>query len=69
MEDVGGRRVVDDDDLVEVATQPAQVLDVVPLVKDARLPEEAAPEGPLLVQQVRHRISVLQRQQGKPVST
>lgn len=49
MEDVGGRRVIDDDDLVEVTTQSAQVFDVVALVKDARLPEKTAPEGPLLV--------------------
>lgn len=35
MEDVGGWRVVDDDDLVEVTTQSAQVLDVVALVEDA----------------------------------
>lgn len=52
MEDVRGRRVVDDDDLVEVATQSTQVLHVVALVEDTRLPEEAAAEGPLRVQQV-----------------
>lgn len=61
MEDVGGGRVVHDDDLAEVAAQPAQVLDVVAAVEDAGLPEEAAAEGTPLVQQVRDGVGVLPR--------
>ena len=59
VEDVGGRGVVHDDHLVQVAAQPAQVLDVVPPVEDARLPEETGAEHPPLVQQVGHGVGVL----------
>ena len=64
MEDVGGWRVVDDDDLVEVSAQTAQVFYVVPFVEDAGLPEETAPEGPPFVQQVGHGICILRRNRG-----
>lgn len=59
MEDVGGRGVVHDDDLVQVATQATQVLDVVASVEDARLPEEAAAESAPLVQEVGDGICIL----------
>jgi len=59
VEHVGGRGVVHDDDLVQVAAQPTQVLHVVPPVEDARLAEQAAPEGPPLVQEVGHGIRIL----------
>ena len=60
MEDVGGRRVVDDYDLVEVTAEPAEVLDVVPPVEDTRFPEETTPERTPLVQKVRHRVCILE---------
>lgn len=59
VEDVGGGRVVHDDDLVEVAAQAAQVLDVVASVEDARLAEQAAAEGTPLVQEVGDGVGVL----------
>lgn len=59
MEDVGGGGVVHNDDLIQVTTQTTQVLDVVTPVKDAGLPEEAAAEGPPLVQEVRDGVCIL----------
>ena len=59
MEDVGGRGVVHDDDLVQVSTQATQVLHVVPSVKDAGLAEQAGAEGAPLVQEVRDGVCVL----------
>lgn len=59
MEDIGGGRVVDDDDLVQVSAQTAQVFDIVPFMEDTRLPEEAALEGPGYIQKVRHRVCIL----------
>lgn len=59
MKNVGGRRVVHNDDLAEVAAQSAQVLDIVAAVKDAGLAEEAAAESAPFVQQVRDGVSVL----------
>lgn len=67
MKNVGGGGVVQDDDLGEVATQAAQVLDVIPPVKDAGLSEEAAAEGPPLVQEVRDGVGVLRPQTGQLV--
>lgn len=62
MKNVGGGRVVYDDDLSEVATQAAQVFDVITPVKDAGLAEEAATESPPLIQEVRNRVCVLRSQ-------
>lgn len=59
MEDVGGRGVVHDDDLVQVPAQATQVLHVVAAVEDAGLTEKAAAEGAPLVQEVRDRICIL----------
>lgn len=59
MEDVGGRRVVQDKHPPQVSAQPAQVLDVVPPVEDTRLPEQPCSEGPPLVQQVSYRVCIL----------
>lgn len=62
MKNVGGGGVVQDDDLGEVSTQAAQVLDVIPPVEDAGLAEEAAAEGPPLVQEVGDGVGVLRPQ-------
>ena len=62
MKDVGGRGVINDDDLFQVSSQMAQVFDIVSFVKDTGLPEETAPESPPLVQQVRHGVRILQQQ-------
>lgn len=59
VEHVGGGGVVHDDDLGEVATQAAQVLDVITPVEDAGLAEEAAAEGAPLVQEVGDGVGVL----------
>lgn len=61
VEDVGGGGVVHDDDLAEVSTQAAQVLDVVASVEDAGLPEEAGAESAPLVQEVGDGVRVLRR--------
>lgn len=61
VEYIGGRRVVDNDDLVEVPSQATQVLDVVSSVEDARLSEEATPEGAPLVQEIGHGVGILRR--------
>lgn len=68
VENVGGWRVVHDDDLAEVAAQSAQVLDVVAAVKDAGLSEEAAAESAPLVQQVGDGVGVLQRPRTRKTS-
>lgn len=62
VKNVGGGGVVHDDDLGEVATQAAQVFDVIPPVKDAGLAEEAATESAPLIQEVRNRVCVLRSQ-------
>lgn len=62
VKNVGGGGVVYDDDLREVATQAAQVFDVITPVKDAGLAEEAATESPPLIQEVRNRVCVLRSQ-------
>lgn len=59
VEDVGGGRVVQDQGLVEVSAQPAQVLDIAALMEHAGLPEQTGPKHPTLIQQVRHWVCVL----------
>lgn len=59
MEDVGGRRVVQDKHPPQVSAQPAQVLDVVPPVEDTRLTKQPCSEGPPLVQQVSYWVCIL----------
>lgn len=59
VEDVGGGRVVQDQGLVEVSAQPAQVLDIAALMEHAGLPEQTGPKHPTLIQKVRHRVCVL----------
>lgn len=59
VEDVGGRRVVQDQSLVKVSAQAAQVLHVATLVEYARLPEQSRPEHAALVQEVRHWVCIL----------
>ena len=59
VEDVGGRRVVQDEGLPQVSAQPAQVLHVAALVEDAGLPEQTGPEHTALIQQVSHWVRIL----------
>lgn len=59
MEDVRAGAVVDDDGLLQVPVEQAQVLDVVALVVDAGLAEEAGPDGVLRIEQVEEGIGVL----------
>ena len=61
MKNIGGRAVVHDDNLVQVPPQPTEVLDVVPPVEHARLPEQSGAEHAPLVQQVRHWVRVLKQ--------
>ena len=60
MKNVGRRRVVDDDYLVQLSAEAAEVFDVVSTVEDARLAEEARVEHVPLVQQIGHGVRVLQ---------
>lgn len=59
MEDIGGRRIVQDEHSPEVAAQPTQVLHVVAPVEHTRLPEQPGPEGTPLVQQVSYWVCIL----------
>lgn len=59
VEDVGGRRVVYNDDSTKLPAQTAEVFDVVSSVENAGFPEEPGAEHPPLVQQVRHGIGIL----------
>ena len=60
VKNVGGGRVVDDDYLVQLSAEAAEVFDVVSAVEDARLAEEARVEHVPLVQQIGHGVRVLQ---------
>ena len=60
VKNVGRRRVVDDDYLVQLSAEAAEVFDVVSTVEDARLAEEARVEHVPLVQQIGHGVRVLQ---------
>ena len=64
VEDVGGRRVVQDESLVEQAAQAAQILDIAALVEHTGLPEETRPEHPTMIQQVCYRVCILQSNDG-----
>lgn len=59
MEDVGGRGVVDDDDLVEVPAQTTQVLYIVPTVEHTGLAEEPATERTPLIKEIGHGVCIL----------
>lgn len=59
MEDVGGGGVVHNNHFVEVTTQATQILDIIPSVKDARLPEKAAAESTPLVQEIGDWVCIL----------
>lgn len=59
VEDVGGRRVVYDDDFAELSAQSAEVFDVVSPVENTGFPEEPGTKNPPLVQQIRYRVGIL----------
>jgi len=59
MEDVWWRRIVDDDDSLELSTEPTEVLNVVPSMEDAGFAEKAWAKDAPLIQKVRHRVGVL----------
>lgn len=61
MENVRSRRVVDNDDVAELPSEPAEVFDIVPSVENAGFSEEPRSKNPPLVQQVCHRISILEK--------
>lgn len=62
MENIWSRAVVHDDHFVQVPAEPAKVLDVAATVEHARLAEQACSKHAPLVQQVRHRVGILQHQ-------
>lgn len=59
VKDVGGRGIIQDEGLVEVSAQAAQIFNIAALVEHAGFPEQPSPEDPTLVQQVRHWVCVL----------
>lgn len=59
VENVRGRRIVNNDDVTELSSQPAEVFDIVPSVKNARFSEEPCSKHAPLVQQVCHRVCIL----------
>lgn len=59
VEDVRGRWVVYDDDFTEFSAQPAEVFNVVSSVENTGFPEEPGAKHPPLVQQVCHRVGIL----------
>ncbi len=67
VEDVGGRWVVYDDDFTELSAQPAEVFDVVSSVENTGFPEEPGTKHPPLVQQVCHRVSILNKPKKTPI--
>lgn len=62
---VGGGGVVEDDDLLNRSTQLGQVLHVIALMVNARLPKKAVAKNMPLVQKISHRISVLRKTCGE----
>mmetsp|Transcript_29146 Transcript_29146/g.62451 ORF Transcript_29146/g.62451 Transcript_29146/m.62451 type:complete len:209 (-) Transcript_29146:672-1298(-) len=52
-------RVIYDDGTLQIPVQDVQVLHVVPLVKDTRLPEQPVPYDLVSVQQIQQRVGVL----------
>ena len=52
MEEVTRRAVIDDYHIRQLAIQQAQILDVIPLVEDATLAEEAGAYSPMGIEEV-----------------
>lgn len=61
VEDVRGGRVVQNEGFPQVPSQAAEVLDIAALMEHAGLTEEAGPEHPTPVQQISHRVGILER--------
>lgn len=59
MENVRGGWIVDNDDVAELSSQPAEVFDVVPSVKNAGFSKESLSKHTPLIQQVCHRVGIL----------
>lgn len=60
VEDVRGRRIVDDDHFAQLPSKATQVFHVVPTVENTRFSEEPGSEHAPAVQQVSHRVCVLE---------
>lgn len=60
MEDVGGRRIVNDDDFAQLPSQATQVLYVVPTMENTGFSEESGPEHAPSVQEVGHGVCILE---------
>lgn len=59
VEDVRGRRVVQDQGFAQISAQAAQVFDVAALVEHTRFPEQSGPKHAALIQQVCHWVGIL----------
>lgn len=60
VEDVGGGRVVHYDDVTQLSAEATQVFDIVSSVEHTGFTKKSHPKYTPLVQQVSHRVSVLQ---------
>lgn len=59
VENVRGGGIVNNDDIVELSSQPAEVFDIVPSVKNAGFSKEPCSKHAPLIQQVCHRVCIL----------
>lgn len=59
MEDVRGRRIVNNDHFAQLPSQATQVLDIVPSMENTGFSEESGPEHTPAVQEVSHRVCIL----------
>lgn len=66
---VRGGRVIKDDDLFNRSTQLGEVLHVIALMVNARLPKQAVAKDMPFVQEIGHRIGVLRVEAGEVVTT
>lgn len=62
VEDIGGRRIVHDDHFAQLPSQATQVLHIVPTMENTGFSEESGPEHTPSIQEVGHRVCILERQ-------
>ena len=65
VENVRGGWIVNNDDIAELSSEPAEVFDVVSSVKNAGFSKESRSEHTPLVKKVCHRVCILPRSQHK----
>ncbi len=61
VEHVGGGGVVEDDHLIDRSAELGEILHVVAPMVDAGFAKQSIPENVPLVQEIRHRVSILEK--------